>query len=96
MLGDIKMSTFPFSTPDLGIAFNVEGMQSDFLIPFEPPEMNTAAKVSTAIDEKDQSDKEDSVTVYDKEMTLLITTVKDIRGAGRSAFGRCSTPFLPF
>ena len=71
-------------------------MQSDFLIPFRPPAENNAEKVSTAIDEKDQSDKEDSVTVYDKEMTLLITTVKDIRGAGRSAFGRCSPSFLPF
>ncbi|KAH7722228.1 hypothetical protein AAVH_10310, partial [Aphelenchoides avenae] len=75
-----------YEVSHIGIAFTVEGMQSDFLIPYEPPEMNNAAKVSTAIDEKDQSEKEDSVTLYDKAMTLLITVVKKPRGAGRCPF----------
>lgn len=58
-------------------------MQSDFLIPFRPPAENTAEKVAQAIDEKDQSEKEDSVKLYNKAMNLMITVVKRIHGAGR-------------
>ena len=61
-------------------------MKEDFLIPFRPPEENNAEKVSQAIDDYDQSEKDEEdapKTIYDKEMDLRITLVKRPIGAGR-------------
>lgn len=64
-------------------------MKEDFLIPFRPPEENNAEKVSQAIDDYDQSEKDEEdapKTIYDKEMDLRITLVKRPIGAGRCKF----------
>ncbi|KAH7668248.1 hypothetical protein AAVH_42912, partial [Aphelenchoides avenae] len=76
-----------FEVTDIGLAFRVDGMVEDFLIPFRKPEENNAAKVSQAIDDYDQSEKNgEPISIYNKEMDLRITLVKRPVGAGRCPF----------
>ncbi|KAH7703161.1 hypothetical protein AAVH_29675, partial [Aphelenchoides avenae] len=76
-----------FEVTDIGLAFRVDGMTEDFLIPFCKPEENNAAKVSQAIDDFDQSEKGgEPISIYNKEMDLRITLVKRPLGAGHCPF----------
>ncbi|KAH7684702.1 hypothetical protein AAVH_40790, partial [Aphelenchoides avenae] len=76
-----------FEVTDIGLAFRVDGMKEDFLIPFCKPEENNAAKVSQAIDDYDQSENDgEPISIYNKEMDLRITLVKRPLGAGHCPF----------
>ncbi|KAH7693891.1 hypothetical protein AAVH_39068, partial [Aphelenchoides avenae] len=76
-----------FEVTDIGLAFRVDEMKEDFLIPFCKPEENNAAKVSQAIDDYDQSEEDgEPISIYNKEMDLRITLVKRPLGAGRCPF----------
>ncbi|KAH7696259.1 hypothetical protein AAVH_36673, partial [Aphelenchoides avenae] len=76
-----------YEVTDIGIAFRVDGMAEDFLVPFRPPEENNAEKLSQAIDDYDQSEKDgEPISIYDKEMDLRITLVKRPVGAGHCPF----------
>ncbi|KAH7702549.1 putative DNA polymerase, partial [Aphelenchoides avenae] len=76
-----------YEVTDIGVAFRVDGMNEDFLVPFRPPEENNAQKVSQAIDDYDQSEKDgEPISIYNKEMDLRITLVKRPVGAGHCPF----------
>ncbi|KAH7694817.1 hypothetical protein AAVH_38131, partial [Aphelenchoides avenae] len=76
-----------YEVTDIGVAFRVDGMNEDFLVPFRPLEENNAQKVSQAIDDYDQSEKDgEPISIYDKEMDLRITLVKRPLGAGHCPF----------
>ncbi|KAH7703156.1 hypothetical protein AAVH_29684, partial [Aphelenchoides avenae] len=76
-----------YEVTDIGIAFRVDGMSEDFIVPFRPPEENNAEKDSQAIDDYDQSEKDgEPISIYDKEMDLRITLVKRPVGAGHCPF----------
>lgn len=71
-----------FECSQIGLAFYVEGMNDgEFLIPFRPPDENTAEKLTVEMDKFHQSNKE--ISLFEKAITMNVTVVRTPVGAGK-------------
>lgn len=65
----------------IGLAFVVEGMREEFLVPFRPKAENNAHKLATVMAEFDQSDN--GIQLFGNRVAVKVTVIRQPVGAGR-------------